>query len=71
MNAEEVRRLEVRVLGSTPVLAESLVITGDENIVDAQLVVHYEISRALNECSDGTAIVPGQPCPPGTTSGKC
>ena len=68
VNVEEVRRLEVGVRGSTPVLAESLMITGDENIVDAQLVVQYDISRALLECSDGTVVVPGQACPPGTTS---
>ena len=68
VNVQEVRRLEVGVRGSTPVLAESLMITGDENIVDAQLVVQYDISRALLECSDGTVVVPGQACPPGTTS---
>jgi len=67
VNVQEVRRLEVGVRGSTPVLAESLMITGDENIVDAQLVVQYDISRALSECSDGTAVVPGQNCPPGAT----
>ena len=68
VNVQEVRRLEVGVRGSTPVLAESLMITGDENIVDAQLVVQYDITRALSGCSDGSAVVPGQPCPPGTTS---
>lgn len=66
VNVEEVRRLEVGVRGSTPVLAESLMITGDENIVDAQLVVQYDITRSLTGCSDGTAVVPGTPCPPGT-----
>ncbi len=68
VNVEEVRRLEVGVRGSTPVLAESLMITGDENIVDAQLVVQYDIGRALLECSDGTVVVPGNPWPPGTTN---
>ncbi len=48
VNVQEVRRLEVGVRGSTPVLAESLMITGDENIVDAQLVVQYDITRALS-----------------------
>ena len=41
---DEVRSLEVGVRGSTPVLDESLMITGDENIVDAQLQVQYDIS---------------------------
>ncbi len=40
---DEVRSLEVGVRGSTPVLDESLMITGDENIVDAQLQVQYDI----------------------------
>ena len=41
---DEVRSLEVGVRGSTPVLDESLMITGDENIVDVQLQVQYDIS---------------------------
>lgn len=73
VNVEEVRRLEIGVRGSTPVLAESLMITGDENIVDVQLVVQYDIQRALTECSSSdrtlsTVVVPGQPCPVGTNS---
>ncbi len=43
VNVAEVRRLEVGLRGSTPVLAESLMITGDENLVDAQLLVQYDI----------------------------
>jgi membrane protease subunit HflK len=39
----EVRRLELGIRGSTPFPAESLMITGDENIVDAQLLVQYDI----------------------------
>ena len=41
---DEVRSLEVGVRGNTPVLDESLMITGDENIVDAQLQVQYDIN---------------------------
>ena len=37
------RRLEIGVRGDTPFLEESLMITGDENIVDAQLLVQFEI----------------------------
>ncbi len=44
VNVEEVRRLEVGLRGSTPVLAESLMITGDENLVDAQLLIQYDIA---------------------------
>ena len=41
----EIRRLELGFRGSTPVLSESLMITGDENIVDAQLLVQYNIKN--------------------------
>jgi len=41
---DTVQSLEVGVRGSTPVLPESLMITGDENIVDVQLQVQYDIS---------------------------
>ena len=41
---DEVRSLEVGVRGNAPVLDESLMITGDENIVDVQLQVQYDIS---------------------------
>ena len=44
VNVEEVRRLEVGLRGSTPILAESLMITGDENLVDAQLLIQYDIA---------------------------
>jgi membrane protease subunit HflK len=52
---DEVRSLEVGVRGSTPVLDESLMITGDENIVDAQLVVQYDIQRSTTDV-DGTVL---------------
>lgn len=63
VNVQEVRRLEIGVRGSTPVLVESLMITGDENIVDVQLVVQYDIQRTLNECEDGTTISLDETCP--------
>ncbi len=40
---QEVRRLELGLRGATPVLLESLMITGDENIVDAQLLVQWDV----------------------------
>ena len=53
VNVIEVRRLELGVRGTTPVLTESLMITGDPdldgspgeepNIVDVQLLVQYDI----------------------------
>lgn len=55
VNTEEVRRLEIGLRGSSPVLAESLMITGDENIVDAQLVVQYDIQRASTD-EDGSVL---------------
>jgi membrane protease subunit HflK len=47
VNVQEVRRLEVGLRGATPVLDESLMITGDENIVDVQLVVQYDIQQSV------------------------
>ena len=41
---DEIRRLEVGVRGNTPVPIESQMITGDQNIVDAQLLVQYRIN---------------------------
>ena len=41
---DTVQSLEVGVRGSTPVLPESLMITGDENIVDVQLQVQFDIT---------------------------
>ena len=45
VQVDEVQRLELGFRGSTPVLDESLMITGDENIVDVQLLVQYNIKR--------------------------
>lgn len=44
-SVKEVRRLELGLRGTTPVLSESLMITGDENIVDAQLLVQWDIKN--------------------------
>ncbi len=43
LSVEEIRRLELGFRGGTPVLAESLMITGDTNIVDAQMLIQYNI----------------------------
>jgi membrane protease subunit HflK len=40
---DEVRRLELGFRGDTSIPAESLMITGDENIVDVQLLIQYDI----------------------------
>jgi membrane protease subunit HflK len=42
----EVKLLELGLRGDTPVPEESLMITGDINIVDAQLLVQYDIKNA-------------------------
>ena len=55
VNVEEVKRLELGLRGATPILAESLMITGDENLVDVQLVVQYDVQRSLTE-EDGTVV---------------
>ena len=43
VDTQQIRRLEIGVRGSTPFLEESLMITGDENIVDVQLLVQFDI----------------------------
>ena len=43
VKVQDVRRLELGFRGATQVPAESLMITGDENIVDAQLLVQYDV----------------------------
>jgi len=53
VNLEEVRRLEIgfRTAGSSRirrVLEESLMLTGDENIVEAQILVQYKIKDPSN-----------------------
>jgi len=48
VQADEIRRLELGFRGNTPAPQESLMITGDENIVDAQLLVQYNIKDATD-----------------------
>ena len=43
VRVDEVRRLELGFRGDTSVPIESLMITGDENIVDVQLLVQFDI----------------------------
>lgn len=43
VKVDEIRRMELGFRGTSPVPIESLMITGDENIVDAQLLVQYNI----------------------------
>lgn len=45
---DEIRRLELGFRGGTSVPAESLMITGDENIVDVQLLVQYDIKDSAD-----------------------
>ena len=49
VNVEQVRRLEIGLRGATPVIEESSMITGDENLVDVQLIVQYDIQRDITE----------------------
>jgi modulator of FtsH protease HflK len=44
VNLEQVRRIEVGFRGNEPMLNEALMITGDENIVKAELIVQYRVS---------------------------
>ena len=57
---EEVRRLEIGFRGNTPVLAESLRITRDENIVDVHLLVECRI-RDLDAFVCSVAETQGYP----------
>jgi membrane protease subunit HflK len=43
VQVDERRRLELGFRGTTPALQESLMITGDENIVDVQLLLQYNV----------------------------
>lgn len=45
---EEVKRLELGFRGAQSVRDESVMITGDENIVDVQLLVQYDIKNATD-----------------------
>ncbi len=43
VQVDEIRRLELGFRGNTPIPVESLMISGDTNIVDVQLLVQYNI----------------------------
>jgi membrane protease subunit HflK len=44
VNIEEVRRVEVGFNGETTINEEALMLTGDENIVEVQMVVQYRVA---------------------------
>ena len=44
VSVEQIRRIEVGFRGSQRVAEEALMLTGDENIVDAQIVVQYRVA---------------------------
>lgn len=55
VNLEEIRRIEVGFRGDKPVPTEALMLTGDENIVAAQMIIQYRVtdpSQYLFELKD-------------------
>ena len=48
VQVDEIRRLELGIRGNTPIPVESLMISGDTNIVDVQLLVQYNIKDVAN-----------------------
>jgi membrane protease subunit HflK len=55
VNVEEVRRMEIGYRADQRVASEALMLTGDENIVEAQMIVQYRVtdpSRYLFELKD-------------------
>ena len=71
----EVKRLELGFRGETPVPEESLMITGDINIVDAQLLVQYDIKSARDFLfrvvdPDGVTIKDATETAPATDRGR-
>lgn len=44
VNLQEIRRIEVGFRGDKPVPTEALMLTGDENIVEAQIIVQYRVT---------------------------
>lgn len=46
VRVDEVRRLEIGVRGSAPIPDEAQMITGDQNIVDVELLVQYNIKSS-------------------------
>ena len=60
VSVEEIRRLEIGFRDDTEVPDESLMITGDENIVDAQLLVQFDIAsieKFLFKTADPAGLV--------------
>jgi len=60
VSVEEIRKLEIGFRDDVPVPDESLMITGDENIVDAQLLIQFDISsieKFLFKTSDPAGII--------------
>jgi modulator of FtsH protease HflK len=55
VNLEEIRRIEVGFRADKPVPTEALMLTGDENIVEAQMIIQYRVtnpSKYLFELKD-------------------
>lgn len=55
VNLQEIRRLEVGFRADKPVPTEALMLTGDENIVEAQIIIQYRVtdpSKYLFELKD-------------------
>lgn len=55
VNVEQIRRIEVGFRGDQPVPTEAMMLTGDENIVEARMIVQYRVSdpgKYLFELSD-------------------
>jgi membrane protease subunit HflK len=46
VNVENIRRIEVGFRGDKSVPSEALMLTGDENIVEAQMIIQYRVSDA-------------------------
>lgn len=44
VNLEQIRRLEVGFRGNDPVPDEALMLTGDENIVEAQMIIQFRVT---------------------------
>jgi membrane protease subunit HflK len=54
VSVEQIRRIEVGFRGSQRVAEEALMLTGDENIVEAQIVVQYRVadpSKTSSACA--------------------
>ncbi len=55
VNVQQIRRIEVGFRGDQPVPHEAMMLTGDENIVEAQMIVQYRVtdpSKYLFRISD-------------------